>query len=119
MVAIAERIEIPNSELDAFCRRWKVTRLEAFGSVLRDDFGAGSDLDVLVEFEPAARHSIFDVIRMEEELASLAGRPVDLIERRAIAQSLNYLRRREILGTARVFYDAGSNVPAGHVECSE
>ena len=105
MVAIAGRIEIPEVELDAFCRRWKVSRLAAFGSVLRDDFGSDSDLDVLADFEVGARHSIFDVIRMEQELADLAGRPVDFIERNAIEQSDNYLRRRAILESSQVFYD--------------
>jgi len=107
MVAIADRIEIPDTDLAAFCQRWQIIDLAAFGSVLRDDFGSESDLDLLAAFAPAARHSIFDLVRMEQELESLTGRRVDLVERTAIEQSRNYLRRSQILDTARQIYHVG------------
>ncbi len=107
MVAIAGRIEIPETDLRAFCERWRVVRLSVFGSALRNDFKADSDLDVLAEFEPDARHTIFDVLHMEEEFAALAGRPVDFVEWKGVEQSPNYLRRGEILGSSRVFFDVG------------
>jgi uncharacterized protein len=93
--------------LETFCRRWQIVELSVFGSVLRDDFRSDSDIDVLVDFEPGARHTIFDVVRMEDELTALVGRKIDLIEKRAIEASDNRLRKQAILGTARVFYHAG------------
>ena len=107
MVAIGDRVQFPDDRLADFCRRWQIAELAVFGSVLRDDYHAASDVDILVDFQPDARHSIFDVIRMEEELTVLAGRRVDLIERRAIERSDNVFRRQAILGTARVIYHAG------------
>jgi predicted nucleotidyltransferase len=95
-----------SEELGAFCRRWKVAELALFGSALRDDFGPDSDVDLLVTFAPDADWSLLDHIRMQQELADLLGRPVDLVSRRAIEQSRNPLRRREILGSARTVYAA-------------
>lgn len=78
--------------------------MSVFGSVLRDDFRDDSDVDLLVDFEEEARHTIFDLIEMEEQLKNLFGRDIDLVEKRAIVRSDNYLRRRQILGTAQVIY---------------
>ena len=77
-----------------------------FGSVLRDDFRPDSDVDVLVTFAPGVEWSLFDHIAMEEELSALLGRKVDLISRRAIERSSNWIRRKAILETAEPFYAA-------------
>lgn len=98
--------DIPSDLLSAFCRKWNVVRLEVFGSALREDFGPESDLDFLVTFDPAARRSIFDLAQAEQELASLLGRKVDLVTRAGIERSRNWIRRREILDTARLLYAA-------------
>lgn len=96
------QIEIPKEEITAFCKRNHIRKFSLFGSVLRDDFRQESDIDVLVEFDPDAKISLFDWIHMEEDLASLLGRKVDLIE----ASSLrNPFRRYEILRTQQVIYD--------------
>ena len=71
------RIEISQDEVAAFCRRNHIQRLAFFGSVLRDDFGPESDVDVLVEFEPGRTPGLA-FFRMEEELAQILGRRVDL-----------------------------------------
>ncbi len=92
------------SNSPTFCRRYKISELALFGSVLRDDFRADSDIDVLVTFAPAAEWSLLDHIRMEQELASLLGREVNLVSRRAIDKSQNWIRRREILESAQVVY---------------
>ena len=97
---------ISKTKLDEFCRRWSITELALFGSALRDDFGAGSDIDLLVTFRPDARWSLLDHTRMERELQHLVGRKVDLVTRRAVERSMNYIRRREILSTAKVLYAA-------------
>ncbi|HDH09508.1 MAG TPA: nucleotidyltransferase [Chloroflexi bacterium] len=100
------RIEIPADEIADFCRRWKVTELALFGSVLRGDFSPDSDVDVLVSFAPDARWSLFDLVRMQEELKAILGREVDLLERVAVEQSENYIRRKSILSNMEVIYAA-------------
>ena len=92
------RIAIPTEGIAAFCERWQVTEFALFGSVLRDDFGPESDIDVLVSFDQAARHTLFDMVRMEEELKALFDREVDLVSRRGIERSSNQLRPRGHLG---------------------
>lgn len=72
-----DRLDVDREDLRNFCRRHGVRRLALFGSVLRDDFGPDSDVDVLVEFEPG-REPGLDFFRMEAELSDLVGRDVDL-----------------------------------------
>ena len=100
------RISIPTEGIAAFCERWQVTEMALFGSVLRDDFGPDSDIDVLVAFKDSARHTLFDMVRMEEELKSILGREVDLTERVGIERSRNHLRRKAILQSAETIYAA-------------
>jgi predicted nucleotidyltransferase len=100
------RVSIPRKRLAEFCRRWKVSELAFFGSVLRDDFHPSSDIDLLVSFSPKARISLFDLVRMQNELKEIFGREVDLVERRAIEKSENYIRRKSILSNTKVIYAA-------------
>jgi hypothetical protein len=103
---VASNLQLPVEPIERFCRVWKVAELALFGSVLRGDFRPDSDVDVLVTFAPDAEWSVFDLTRMEEELSALLGRKVDLVERRAVEQSENYIRRRQILSTAEPVYVA-------------
>jgi len=100
------KLTAKREQIAGFCRRWKVTELVMFGSALRDDFGPDSDVDLLVTFAPDADWSLLDHIRMQQELAELLGRPVDLVSRRAIERSANPLRQREILGNTQTVYVA-------------
>jgi len=97
-------IEVPDAAIADFCRRWKITQIELFGSAVRDDFRPDSDIDLLVTFEPDARMTLFDLVRMDDEIAKLVGRPVDLIDRRGVEESTNPFRRHAILSTAQVVY---------------
>ena len=97
-------IDIPRDKIAAFCKRWQVTELALFGSVLRDDFGPESDVDVLVGFAESAKHTLFDLHDMELELKGIFGREVDLVSRRGVEASSNYLRRNSILQSAQVIY---------------
>ena len=97
-------IVIPRERIADFCRRWHISEFALFGSVLRDDFGLDSDLDILVTFTPEADWSLLDHLRMEQELAMLLNRKVELLNKRAVEQSHNWIRRQEILNTAKVFY---------------
>ncbi len=99
-------IEIPQDKIAAFCRKWKITELALFGSVLREDFGPESDVDVLVSFAPDPPWTLLDQVRMQNDLKQILGRPVDLVTREGIERSRNQFRRREILDSARVFYGA-------------
>jgi len=97
---------IPMDEIAKFCRRWKIRELALFGSALRDDFRPDSDLDILVTFAEDAEWSLFDHIQMQHELQAALRRSIDLISRRAVERSQNWLRRQEILNTARVLFSA-------------
>jgi predicted nucleotidyltransferase len=103
---VESQIVIPKGEIADFCRRWKVTELALFGSVLRGDFGPDSDIDVLVSFAPDARWSLFDLVTMQDELRAIFGREVDLLQRVAVERSENYIRRKSILSNLEVIYAA-------------
>ncbi len=102
---MAARIPLPRDKVEAFCRKHRILRLSLFGSVLRQDFRPDSDVDFLVEFEPKQRHSLFDLVDMQDELEQIIGRRVDLVERSAVEQSPNYIRRKNILSAAEPLYE--------------
>jgi uncharacterized protein len=97
---VTARIALDEASLAAFCDRWRVAALELFGSVVRDDFRPDSDVDVLVTFQPDANWGLLDHAAMEDELAALFGRPVDLLTRRAVERSANPIRRISVLESA-------------------
>ena len=97
-------IPIPSRQIEAFCRKWRIAELSLFGSVLREDFGPDSDVDVLVSFAPEADWGLLDHAAMEEELATMLGRDVDLLSRRAVERSTNRIRREAILGAVEAIY---------------
>jgi predicted nucleotidyltransferase len=97
-------IVVPQEQIANFCRRWQITEFALFGSVLRSDFRPDSDIDVLVSFAPTARWGLFDLARMQEELTQIFGRKVDLVSRRGIEASRNYIRRKSILNSAQVVH---------------
>jgi uncharacterized protein len=85
-------IDIPKDRIAEFCRQHRIERLSLFGSVLRDDFGPDSDVDVLVEFEPGKAPGLIRLAGMELELSAiLGGRKVDLNTPRCLSR---YLRDR-------------------------
>ena len=95
---------ISEAILAQFCARWRICELALFGSILRDDFRADSDVDLLVTFADDAPWSLLDQVQMQQELQLLFSRPVDLISRRALEASPNWLRRDAILQSARVLF---------------
>jgi uncharacterized protein len=100
-VSISLKINLPEERVAAFCRRRHIRKLALFGSVLRHDFRQDSDVDVLAEFEPGYRYSLFDLLAMQDELGSLLDRRVDLVD---LAALRNPFRRHEILRTHQVIY---------------
>lgn len=103
-MAVIEKAILPDEVLTDFCRRWRITEMSIFGSALRADFGPESDLDVLVSFDGNARWSLFDLIKMKDELAEISGREVDLVEKGSLG---NPFRRFEILNNRKVIYAVG------------
>jgi predicted nucleotidyltransferase len=96
------RIPIDRESLARFCRRWGISEFALFGSVLRDDFGADSDVDVLVTLGPDSHVTLFDMATMHDELRAILGREVHLVSRGAIETSRNPIRRQAILSSAEV-----------------
>jgi hypothetical protein len=96
-------ISLPHEAIAQFCDRWKVQEFYLFGSVLRSDFRADSDIDVMVQFAPDAQWG-FEIVDMKQELEDLFQRKVDLLTKKSIENSDNWLRRQEILKTARLIY---------------
>jgi len=94
------------ARMGEFCQKWKIAELALFGSALRPDFGPASDVDVLVTFAPDSHPTLFDLVQMEEDLKRIFAREVDLVSRRGLENSRNYIRRKAILDSARVFYAA-------------
>jgi predicted nucleotidyltransferase len=97
------RIEIPQQAIAGFCQRWKVTEFALFGSVMRDDFGPDSDIDVMVTFGLEGDWDLLDIADMKLELESLFGRRVDLMQRGPIG---NPFKRRHVLNDLTVIYAA-------------
>ncbi len=93
-------IDYDKEKLRDFCRRWKITEFSLFGSVVREDFGPESDVDVMVTFEKDAPWTLFSLVHMEDELSEIFGRLVDLCERPGVERSLNRFRRESILSSA-------------------
>lgn len=103
-VEIMRQVKIPIKRIGELCDRWQITEFALFGSVLRDDFRPDSDIDVLVSFAPTAQRGLTETLQIRDELEVLFGRPVDLLVKAAIERSDNWLRRQNILNTARVIY---------------
>lgn len=93
------RISVNRTKLAEFCQRYHIRQLAFFGSVLREDFGPDSDIDVLVEFEPNHIPGL-SFFRMEQELSEILGRKVDLNTR----QFLSRFFRDSVLAEAEVQY---------------
>ena len=100
---VSRNIDVPMEKIAEFCRKWRIRRLSLFGSVLREDFGPDSDVDVLVSFEPDSTWDLFDLVDMRDELVPLFDREVDLVEEEGLR---NPFRRSSILSTRQVVYAA-------------
>ena len=100
------RIKIPDEKISGFCRRNHIRSLSLFGSVLRDDFRPDSDVDVLIEFKLGQEPGLMELVGMQDELSEVLGRKVDLVERKAVERSENYIRRRHVLESLEPVYVA-------------
>ena len=98
---MSARIEVPKNKIEDFCRRHHIRCLALFGSVLRDDFSAQSDVDVLVDFEPDARVGMITLAGIEIELSRILGRRAQI----HTIKGLNPLFRDKVLNLAEVQYE--------------
>jgi predicted nucleotidyltransferase len=99
-MAGVDRVRVSRDELEALCRRHRIRRLSVFGSVLREDFSAASDVDILVEFEPGTKVTFFSLARIEDALSDLFGRRADV----HVSRSLSPYLRERVLSHARELY---------------
>ena len=99
----SNRPRIYKKKIADFCRRWKIREFALFGSIVRDDFSAKSDVDVLVTFALDCGWGLYDLMDMQDELKTMFGRKVDLVEKEGLR---NPFRRKAILNEARVIYAA-------------
>ena len=108
--AIYERFNLRPEQLANFCKHHHILELAVFGSILRDDFRADSDIDILVTFDRSGNPhlSLMDLVGMEYQLEEMIGRKVDLIEKQSIMDSDNWIRGNHILDSAWVIYASGS-----------
>lgn len=92
------RIEFSQADLAALCRRHGIERVALFGSVLRDDFGPESDIDMLVGFSPASQPG-WEIVEIQQEFSRFfGGRPVDFVNPKYINRRL----RERVLADAEV-----------------
>ena len=98
----AQKIDLPIKEITALCKRYNVRELSLFGSAVKNKLRSGSDIDLLVEFEPDAQVGFITLSRMQRELSSLMHRKVDLVPKGGLKPRL----RQEILSAAKVLYAA-------------
>ena len=101
---VLRNIDFSQKELHTFCKRWKIIRLEIFGSAIRDDFNEMSDIDLLVEYHSDFHRTLSDMEEMQFEIEEIFQRPVDLITRKTIERSQNPYKRQNILDNTVVIY---------------
>ena len=104
LAQIEKRLGVSLLKVAKFCQKWQITELALFGSVLREDFNPSSDIDFLVTFSPEAKIGLAEVDEMEKELKNMVKRKIDLVVKKSIEASHNWIRRRNILDTAEVIY---------------
>ena len=93
--------EITVSKIRDFCERWRIVEFALFGSILREDYRADSDVDVLVTFAQDSKRTLYDLVDMKDELEEIFGREVDIVSKPGLR---NPFRKSQILRTAKVIY---------------
>jgi len=88
------------------CLRYRIKELSLFGSAATGEMRPDSDVDILVEFLPGAKISLFDMVNLREELKTVFEREVDLVSKNAVLRHHNELRRKSILENTKSLYAA-------------
>lgn len=95
--------KIPQDKLEKICQKWLVKELALFGSILTNKFNENSDIDVLVTFDDSAMWSLFDIVRLKNELKNLFKQEVDLVEKSTLS---NPFIRYEIINNHQIIYES-------------
>jgi predicted nucleotidyltransferase len=106
-IKVSVKLNFDHDSLGRLCREHGIARLELFGSALWEDFRGESDVDLLATLRADAHPTLLDWAEMQEKLAKVFGRPVDLVSRRVIERSQNPYRKHSILTTATPIYAEG------------
>ena len=101
-MTIAPGIEIARPALAELCERYQVAELSLFGSAARGEMRSESDVDILVEFQPGHHMGLFEFAELQDRLAALLGRKVDLVSKRGLKPRV----RPEVLRDAKLLYAA-------------
>lgn len=96
-------VDIDGDEIAALCKRYSIKEMAIFGSSLRGDFSAESDIDILVSFADDSEISLFDIVNLQAELEAKLHRTIDLVEKEALK---NPIRKKTILATSETIYAA-------------
>jgi len=99
------RIGLSAEQIADFCQKWHIIELSLFGSVLSDQFRPDSDIDILINFSSNARQGLLTPAKLKHELEDKIGREVDVALKDSVENSENWIRRNDILTTARVIYE--------------
>lgn len=102
---IYKRLKTNQNKLDKLCKETQIIELALFGSVLRNDFNDNSDIDLLVSFAEDAKITFFDLDNIEYQFSLLFDRPVDIVTKKAIENSHNWIRKHNILDQSQVIYE--------------
>ncbi|WP_373480082.1 nucleotidyltransferase family protein [Geminocystis sp.] len=103
---IDSSLEISEDIIIKFCQRFKIQQLAVFGSILRDDFNVDSDIDFLITLSSDVKLNLTFFQLMETDLKNLVNRDIDIIFKDNLKRSSNWIRKKEILTTAEVIYEA-------------
>jgi predicted nucleotidyltransferase len=91
------------NDIASLCKKYHIDELSIFGSSIRDDFNAASDIDILVSFSNESNINLFDLMDLEKEFSELVKREVDIVEKEALK---NPIRKDRILSTREIIYAA-------------
>jgi predicted nucleotidyltransferase len=101
-------VSVDRDALEQICRKWGIASVALFGSALREDFSEQSDIDLLIEYLPGVRHSLFQYGYMNDDFARVFGRKVDLVRAAGLRTSRNEIRRHNIFSSAKPLYVANA-----------
>ena len=99
-------IQDHGKQIEAFCKAWNIKELLVFGSITTDHFRPDSDIDIVVDFLPGTHRTLIQLARMEEDLEKIFGRRIDLIPKKAVEESRNFIRKKSILASMVRIYGA-------------
>jgi len=93
-----------DEKIAKLCKKWGIKEFSFFGSFLTDKFNENSDVDVLVSFNENTSYGFFELFDIKKDIEGILGKEVDLLTKRGVLQSKNYIRSKSILGNCKLVY---------------